>query len=133
MHGTPQPPKRHRAGSEPIINNFGFCEPLGTSGHHHLDDRGDDVAHLDGELITQYGIGNGISMIIFGGLLPVCRQLYQAMGGTAFVAVAIFVILGLITVAAIVMIYEGSDGFLSRWAKRIRGSRIMGGQSTHIP
>jgi preprotein translocase subunit SecY len=88
-----------------------------------------------GELITQYGIGNGISMIIFGGIVArMPAQLYQALvGGTAFVAIAIFLILGVITVAAIVLIYEGQRRIPVQVAKRIRGSRMYGGQSTHIP
>jgi preprotein translocase subunit SecY len=135
-YGTPQLLNATAPGSEPIINNFGFSvNPLGTLAIIISMTAGTMLLIWMGELITQYGIGNGISMIIFGGIVArLPAQLYQALvGGTAFVAVAIFVVLGLITVAAIVMIYEGQRRIPVQVAKRIRGSRMYGGQSTHIP
>jgi preprotein translocase subunit SecY len=88
-----------------------------------------------GELITQYGIGNGVSMIIFGGIVATLpSQLYQAVvAETGFVSFVLFAVLGVITVAAIIYIYEGQRRIPVQVAKRIRGSRMVGGQSTHIP
>src|SRR6185295_9608150 len=88
-----------------------------------------------GELISQYGVGNGISMVIFGGIVArLPSQVGQAIiSGTGLVAVAIFVVLAVITVLAIVFIYEGQRKIPVQVAKRIRGSRMVGGQTTHIP
>jgi preprotein translocase subunit SecY len=88
-----------------------------------------------GELISQYGVGNGISMIIFGGIVArLPAQVAQAFaGGTGVMAVAIFAILAIVTIAAIVFIYEGQRRIPVQVAKRIRGSRMVGGQTTHIP
>src|SRR5260370_42313434 len=67
-----------------------------------------------GELITERGIGNGISLIIFGGIvsrLPqLFRQGYLAATSTAgsIVSVVVFLIIGLITVIGIVYIYQGT-------------------------
>ena len=89
-----------------------------------------------GELISQYGVGNGVSMIIFGGIVArLPAQIGQALSrsGTGLVAVVIFAVLAVITVAAIVFIYEGQRRIPVQVAKRIRGSRMVGGQTTHIP
>jgi preprotein translocase subunit SecY len=74
-------------------------------------------------------------MIIFGGIVArLPAQLGQAMvGGTGLVAVGIFVVLAIITIGAIVFIYEGQRRIPVQVAKRIRGSRMVGGQTTHIP
>jgi preprotein translocase subunit SecY len=86
-----------------------------------------------GELITEQGIGNGISIIIFGGI---AAQIPQAVGQNLRTNVAgliAFVVIGVITVAAIVFIYEGQRRIPVQYGKRVRGTKIYGGQSTHIP
>src|SRR5438876_3026391 len=66
-----------------------------------------------GELITEKGIGNGISLIIFGGIVSRLPQLvvqgYQAATSTAgsIVSIAVFLIIGLLTIVGIVYIYQG--------------------------
>jgi preprotein translocase subunit SecY len=88
-----------------------------------------------GELITQQGIGNGISVIIFGGIVA------QAPGGlynllqTNFVFnIVSFILLTVITVVAIVYINEGVRRVPVQYAKRVRGfNKVTGGGSTHIP
>ncbi|MBA2448560.1 MAG: preprotein translocase subunit SecY [Chloroflexi bacterium] len=135
-YGTPQLLNATAPAGEPIITNFGFeVNPLGTLSIIITMTAGTMLLIWLGELITQYGIGNGISMIIFGGIVArLPAQIFQAVvGGTGFVAFAIFIILGVITVAAIVFIYEGQRRIPVQVAKRIRGSRMVGGQSTHIP
>jgi preprotein translocase subunit SecY len=135
-YGTPQLLNATAPGSEPIIDNFGFgVNPLGTLSIIISMTAGTMLLIWIGELITQHGIGNGVSMIIFGGIVSrLPAQVGQAVvAGTNFGAVAIFVVLGVLTVAAIVLIYEGQRRIPVQVAKRIRGSRMVGGQSTHIP
>jgi preprotein translocase subunit SecY len=135
-YGTPQLLNATSPGNEPIINNFGFgINPLGTLSIIISMTAGTVLLIWIGELITQYGIGNGISMIIFGGIVArLPAQIGQALvSGTGFWAVVIFFVLGVLTVAAIVVIYEGQRRIPVQVAKRIRGSKMMGGQSTHIP
>ena len=135
-YGTPQLLNATSPGNEPIISNFGFTvNPLGTVSIIISMTAGTMLLIWIGELITQHGIGNGVSMIIFGGIVArLPAQIYQAMvGGTGLAAVLIFVVLGVLTVAAIVVIYEGQRRIPVQVAKRIRGSRMVGGQSTHIP
>jgi len=88
-----------------------------------------------GELITENGIGNGISIIIFGGIVSQIPQIMGQglIGNGNFIAFGAFIIIGVLTVAAIVVVQEAQRRIPVQYAKRIRGSRLVGGQSTHIP
>jgi preprotein translocase subunit SecY len=88
-----------------------------------------------GELITENGIGNGVSIIIFAGIVSRLPQLVgQSLAGSqSIVVLATFLLLGLATVAAIVIIQEAQRRIPVQYAKRVRGNKIYGGQSTHIP
>jgi preprotein translocase subunit SecY len=87
-----------------------------------------------GELITENGVGNGISLIIFAGIvarLPVLLKQQIAAGNIGFLLV-----MGLIAafvVFCIVFMSEGQRRIPVQYAKRIRGGRMYQGQSTHIP
>jgi preprotein translocase subunit SecY len=88
-----------------------------------------------GELITENGIGNGVSIIIFAGIVSRLPQMIgQSLSGTTNVfAMLVFLVVGLGTVAAIVIIQEAQRRVPVQYAKRVRGTRMYGGQSTHIP
>ena len=88
-----------------------------------------------GELITENGIGNGVSIIIFAGIVAgapaaLGQSLFAGENIGGFIAV---VIIGLIMIAAIVFVQEAQRRIPVHYAKRIRGTRMYGGQSTHIP
>ncbi len=92
-----------------------------------------------GEMITEKGIGNGISLLIFAGIvsrLPagavnIFRQL-QA-GTISIASVVILIVLGLLVIAAVVAVQEGQRRIPVQYAKRVMGRKVYGGQSTHIP
>jgi preprotein translocase subunit SecY len=91
-----------------------------------------------GELITENGIGNGISIIIFGGIvasLPstVGNLIYGGSTTDNLVGTLTFVALGLATIVGIVLINEGMRRIPVHHAKRVRRGRTYGGGSTHIP
>ncbi len=91
-----------------------------------------------GELITEKGIGNGISIIIFGGIvasLPgaVQRLLTGGEMSSNVIGTAMFIAIGLITVVGIVLINEGQRRIPVQYAKRIRQGQMVGGSTTHIP
>jgi preprotein translocase subunit SecY len=91
-----------------------------------------------GELITENGIGNGVSIIIFAGIVSKLPQLggqalLGGVGGGNIATILAFLVLGLATVAAIVIVQEAQRRIPVQYAKRIRGNKIYGGQSTHIP
>jgi preprotein translocase subunit SecY len=91
-----------------------------------------------GELITENGIGNGISVLIFGGIvasLPssVGTLVYGSSTTENFMGTFAFVFIGLITIVGIVYINEGQRRIPVQHAKRVRRGRVYGGGSTHIP
>jgi preprotein translocase subunit SecY len=86
-----------------------------------------------GELITEQGVGNGISIIIFGGIVAQIPQRVAQDISTNIPGLIAFVVIGVVTVAAIVFIYEGQRRIPVQYGKRVRGTKIYGGQSTHIP
>jgi preprotein translocase subunit SecY len=88
-----------------------------------------------GELITENGIGNGVSIIIFAGIVAgapaaLGQSLFAGENIGGFVAV---VIIGLMMIAAIVFVQEAQRRIPVQYAKRVRGNKMYGGQSTHIP
>ncbi|MEE9203931.1 MAG: preprotein translocase subunit SecY [Nitrospirales bacterium] len=92
-----------------------------------------------GEQITERGVGNGISLIIFAGIvarLPSAVvqtfELYQ-VGQLSFALLVVLGFVMLAVVAAIVFLETGRRKIPVQYAKRVIGRRVYGGQSTHIP
>ena len=90
-----------------------------------------------GEIITEKGIGNGISLLIFGGIvgrLPVVAfQTLSTLTEDKIFSMLIFVVMGVFVVAAIVFINEAVRKITVQYAKRIRGNKLYGGQASHLP
>lgn len=92
-----------------------------------------------GELITEKGIGNGISLIIFAGIvsrLPMgtYNVIQEVMAREVSIfAVIAFCIIAVLVIAGVVAIQEGQRRIPVQYAKRVVGRRVYGGQSTHIP
>ena len=123
----------------PIIRDFGFDkDPMSTLALLSSMTAGTLLLIWIGELITQSGIGNGISILIFAGIvaaLPVAT--WQGLAGGTDVGrlaqLAFFIVLSLATIYAIVYVYEGQRRIPVQYARRIRGNRWYGGGTTHIP
>jgi preprotein translocase subunit SecY len=91
-----------------------------------------------GELIDERGIGNGISMIIFGGIVanlyPLVIQFFQAGTASASIlGILFFLAIMLLTLFAIVVVQEGVRRIPVQYMRRMKGNKVYGGQSTHIP
>ncbi len=90
-----------------------------------------------GELISEHGIGNGISMVLFAGIvsqLPrLLVQVTTASQGNQALTVGLFAGLLLGLVAVVVFMNEAVRRVPIQYAKRQRGSRIYGGQMSHLP
>lgn len=90
-----------------------------------------------GELVTQYGIGNGISILIFGGIvgrMPVSfAQTFSVLQGINLFNVMVFLVMGVGVIAAICFVNEARRKIKVSYAKRIVGRKMYGGQDTHIP
>lgn len=90
-----------------------------------------------GELITDRGVGNGISLLIFGGIvgrLPVLLgQTASTATAQASLSLISFVILGLGVIAGIIIVNEATRQIPVHYARRMRGNQTQGNQSTHLP
>ncbi len=90
-----------------------------------------------GELITEKGIGNGVSLIIFAGIvssLPSSvSQLFLTFDSTQiFMYIGLFLVT-LVTIGGVVLVTEGQRNIPVSYAKRIRGGQTFGGSSSHLP
>lgn len=92
-----------------------------------------------GERITENGIGNGISLIIFAGIVARVPDGFKYIWGLLNVGeINAFSVIGLILIGAaiiagVVFIQEGQRRVPVQYAKRVVGRRVYGGQSSHIP
>lgn len=91
-----------------------------------------------GELISEYGIGNGVSFLIFAGIVSripaVVFQVLTTSEGLADVPMYIaYLIVAVIVIAAIVFMTEGERPVPVTYAKRVRGMKVYGGISTYLP
>jgi preprotein translocase subunit SecY len=135
-YGTPNLINFSTGGGAPIIKNFGFDQDaLGTLAIIISMTAGTLLLVWMGELITQYGVGQGVSIIIFGGIMArLPFQVFQGFAaGADFGALIMFGILAVVTVVAIIYIYEGQRRIPVQISKQIRGNRVYGGGTTHIP
>ena len=99
-----------------------------------------------GEQITQNGIGNGISILLFAGIVAILpstlNMLAEFLGfaiaspstnGQYFVFVPLFVLLFLVVIWIIVFMQDSERRIPVQYAKRVVGRKMYGGQSSHIP
>ena len=92
-----------------------------------------------GEQITERGIGNGISLIIFAGIVagapgPIVNSIRLIKTGEMSLFIAMFIlVLMVVTIGIIVFIEMAQRRIPIQYAKRVQGRRMVGGQSTHLP
>ena len=90
-----------------------------------------------GELITEYGIGNGISLLIFAGIvgrMPVVfGQAFTAATAESVMNLVFVGFLGFVVVAATVVVNEAVRKVSVQYARRVRGNKIYGGGSSFLP
>ena len=87
-----------------------------------------------GQLITEEGIGNGVSIIIFGGIIAAIPSQFGTLFSTSGpFRVILLIVLTLVMIAAIVVIQEAQRRIPVQYGKRVRGTKMYGGQSTYVP
>nr|WP_129598538.1 preprotein translocase subunit SecY [Anaerophilus nitritogenes] len=92
-----------------------------------------------GEQITEKGIGNGISLIIFVGIISrVPVEISQTIeklkiNEISFVTLILFLVIAIAVIAGVVAIQQGTRKIPVQYAKRVVGRKMYGGHSTHIP
>ncbi len=90
-----------------------------------------------GELITDKGIGNGISLLIVAGIvgqLPILiGQTFSTANAQASLSLISFVVMTLLVIIGIIVVNEATRQIPVHYAKRMRGNKMYGGQSTFLP
>jgi preprotein translocase subunit SecY len=95
-----------------------------------------------GELVSEFGIGNGVSLIIFAGIvsrLPsvvsqfVFTYIYPTFDPSILPILIGFMVAGIIIIAGIVLVTEAERPIPVTYAKRVRGAKMYGGGSTYLP
>ncbi|MDP3052881.1 MAG: preprotein translocase subunit SecY [bacterium] len=90
-----------------------------------------------GELISEYKIGNGVSLIIFAGIvsgLPAgLRSILFSFNAAALPSYVIFAILAVVVIAGVTFINEGERKIPVSYAKRVRGTKLYGGAASYLP
>ena len=90
-----------------------------------------------GELITEKGIGNGVSLLIFAGIVTALPKTVQNLfinyNPSDLYTYVLFVVIAVVTIIGVVIISEGQRNVPVSYAKQIRGNKTYGGTSTHLP
>ncbi|MFA5013594.1 MAG: preprotein translocase subunit SecY [Candidatus Paceibacterota bacterium] len=90
-----------------------------------------------GELISEKGIGNGVSLLIFAGIVSDfpnnVYKMAQSFQQTQILYYIAFFVIALLVIAAVVFINEGRRNVPVSYAKRVRGNKLYGGASTYLP
>ena len=92
-----------------------------------------------GEQITERGVGNGVSLIIFIGIIArfpdaILDEIQQVAAGNRQILTEVFLLaLMVATIAVVVLLTQGVRKIPVQYAKRVVGRKVYGGQSTHIP
>jgi len=90
-----------------------------------------------GELMSEFGIGNGVSLIIFAGIvsrLPAeVSQLVFTFDVSQIPLYLVFAVVGVLVIAGIVLVTEAERPIPVTYAKRVRGMKMYGGGSTYLP
>ncbi|MBI2459319.1 MAG: preprotein translocase subunit SecY [Parcubacteria group bacterium] len=90
-----------------------------------------------GELITEKKVGNGISLLIFAGivsgLLQTAQQVIVTFDPSKLYVILGFLAIAIITIVGVVVVNEGQRNVPVQYARQIRGNRMFGGASTHLP
>lgn len=126
-------------GVESIMPNFGFgaAQLLPTLTTLIAMVGGTMFAIWIGERITEEGVGQGISLIIFGGIvsgiIPNLARMFALEATARIFSLVTFVLYLVLTVLVIVIIQEGQRRVAVQYGRRVRGRKIYQGQSTYIP
>jgi len=90
-----------------------------------------------GELITEKKIGNGISILIFAGIVAgvptILKQFYANFDPSVISTLVVFIVASLFVIAGIVYLNESTRNIPVSYAKRVRGAKMQGGVSTYLP
>jgi preprotein translocase subunit SecY len=124
------------AGGLPLVNHPGLAFELMTV---LTFTTGTCFVMWLGEQITERGIGNGMSLIIFSGIVvnfpgAVLKTIEQMRTGQiGLIAILLLIVVMALVIAAVIFVERGNRRVTVQYAKRVVGRRMYGGSSTHIP
>lgn len=133
-----------------ILQSYGFLvllqsqqviaplSPLNLATHIAIITAGTVWLMWIGELISEKGIGNGVSLIIFAGIIAsipsgLARTIQTYEGPGDLFGYGVFAAVALIVIAGVVFINEAQRNIPVNYAKRVRGMRMYGGVAAHLP
>lgn len=90
-----------------------------------------------GELMTERKVGNGVSILIFAGIISglptIIGQTLSVFDATQIFNFIVFAAIAVVTIVAVVILTEGQRNIPVSYARQIRGNRVYGGTTTHLP
>lgn len=90
-----------------------------------------------GELVSEKGIGNGVSLLIFAGIIAdfpnSIQRMFIAFDQSQLFSYVLFFVSSLLIITGVVLINEGRRNIPVQYAKRVRGNKMYGGASTYLP
>jgi len=90
-----------------------------------------------GELMTERKVGNGVSILIFAGIISslptVVGRTLSVFDSTQIFNMIVFGAIALVTIVAVVILTEGQRNIPVSYARQVRGNHVYGGTSTHLP
>jgi len=118
-------------------NIIGYLSPFSLAADLVIITAGAVFLMWLGELISEKGIGNGVSLLIFAGIVAgfpgSLRQTLVTWDSSQIPAYIGFLVIALVVITGIVIITEGRRNIPVSYAKRVRGNRMYGGASTYLP
>ena len=134
-----------------FLQSFGMIKILSQSGRNIIGDltplnifimmctitAGTMFLMWIGELISEQKVGNGISLLIFAGIVASFPSTIQTAlvnyTSADFYTFVLFAVIGILTVVGVVFINEGQRNIPVSYAKQVRGNRVYGGGNNHLP
>lgn len=112
-------------------------DPVGIASFVLMLTAGTMIAMWIGELITEQKLGNGISLLIFAGIVgqfpTLFAQTVTTITNEQLINLGIVIAMAVVVTAGVVTVNEAIRKVPIFYAKRVRGSKMFGGQSTHLP
>lgn len=118
-------------------NILGALTPFEMASNLILITAGSMLLMWIGELMSEFGIGNGVSLIIFAGIIANIpshiSQLLFSFDVSQIPLFAVFTVVSLLVVAGVIVVTEAERPIPVTYAKQVRGSKMFGGGSTYLP
>ena len=118
-------------------NVIGHLSPMALITNIVVISAGSTLLMWLGELISEFGIGNGVSLIIFAGIITsLPTRIYQFFVGfeaSQIPLYLIFLLVAVVVIVGVIVVTEAERPISVTYAKQVRGNKVYGGVSTYLP